>query len=201
MFAVVGQFFQYQPNDFTVSGGATKFTFPNENTLERDPDVMLLPRKQLTPEHPVAPRLIVEVSVHDESFAGSRRTYTRYFDGEPLLRALFLLKFFDRQMDGTLASAALLYRRDANEAPFVADFVSFGSAPLQIDREWLDTVQGQYRDLSGAAARLGNVRAIVTVPAVDLYFGTNIVVRAGVNARPDLVIDLWRVFNAFMDFE
>jgi hypothetical protein len=142
-------------HDHTASGGLRVFEFPG-GRAEHQSDTTLLPLPQLTPECSIVPQLIVEVSVHNESFLGSIRSNLRFFQGVPLLCAF---RLFDRQNAGTFDSVALLFRYNANGNLVQADLVSFDSVPLQVDRAWLATTQVQYRDLSGPAARLGGTRA------------------------------------------
>lgn len=155
----------------------------------------------------MTPRLVVEVCVDAWSLEGAQRKYQVYFEGLVTLRAVLVLKFFPYQVDdGTAASVATLYRRDDRDNVIVDDVVSFGSTPLSREDESVlakidPTRRGDpnkaYRDLSGGPDGDWDAPAEIRIPAMDLYYGTNMIGQDGalVEPRPDLVIELRRIFD------
>lgn len=152
------------------------------------------------------PRLVIGICTERYSLPRAQTECRSYFKTSPLIRAVLLIKFFGRWANDTVASVAILYRRDAQDKVVVDDVVSFGTAALhptslsELDRiHATRRVGGQeYRDLSGGGAQQ---RAEVRIPAADLYFGTrNVPPRGGQqHPRAGLVFGLNMIFDMFWD--
>jgi Uma2 family endonuclease len=173
----------------------------------RMPDSGLCPKRSRL-QVPETPRLIIEVSVEHVSLTTAQENYQEYFD-IPTVRAVLLIKFFGYGQNRTAAAVAVLYRRDDQGNVVVDDVVSFGTASIyhtvipvmaRIDRTRRANPNEAYRDLSGGPNGDLNAPAEITIPATDLYFGTNLVGPNGalLQPRPDLVIDLRELFQQFI---
>lgn len=122
-----------------ASAGEARAMSPNGRRVDREPSSALIPVTSLAEEHPRAARLVVE-GVHNKTLGQAQRYCREYFGPlvDPparsiLLRAVMLIKFGKRELDGAMPCVTVLYLRDAENNVYVEDVVSLGSAPLRDD--------------------------------------------------------------------
>jgi hypothetical protein len=75
------------------------------------------------------PRMLFEVEFEHRSIGKAHRFCLEYFQLIPELRAVVLIVFYGKRVDGTFAAVAVHYQR-AGAVGAVVDAVSFGTAPI-----------------------------------------------------------------------
>lgn len=191
-------------------GGGSTWHFPGP--LEVEVQVGLCPLKLAAREagkwKPGQPRLVMEVGGCNLRQLHERRDVC--FRQFARLRAHLLIIRFDVHQDGSFACLAVLSMRESIGGVFVKDAVGFGSAPLDTEtRRYLHEEMGvgsicEYSlgsvPSQSSCLQGGHAEAKLSIPARDLCWRV-LLRRSEARKEPlwftnDLVVDLWKVFNA-----
>jgi hypothetical protein len=168
-----------------------------------------------------SPTCVVEVVfTHPKDLETAHAHCLEYFECAPSVRAVVLIRFSIRDpVDRSFEAIGILYRRGRNGRPYVADAVSFGTAPISIHTltRKLLRVQRALRFLHLPRCQPEHMPAenpwlalnpYIAVPAVDIFYlrdgapgAPPVMVQGAPNDAEPLLVDLYETVRSVIPLD